>query len=101
MEFSIKQIKRIAAQLASIEIWIVAALVAGTFVYARLLPVAVMVAGIFWIIRWVAYGKPSVRTPADWTIIILLVMIPVSWWITTHPEKTDPQIYRLLTAYPP
>lgn len=73
-------------------------LVAASLVSERLLPAAVGVAGGFWIIRWVANGCPSVRTPADWAIALLVLMIPVTLWATALPGMTQPQVYRLLTG---
>ena len=63
-----------------------------------LLPVCVFAAVIFWSIRWVAYERITIRTPADWSIAILVLMIPVALWATAIPEVTTPQVYRLLTG---
>lgn len=72
--------------------------VVASFVIDRALPVAVALAGLFWLIRWLAYGRPSQRTPADWAIFLLILMIPVTLWATALPEKTLPQVYRLLAG---
>jgi putative inorganic carbon (HCO3(-)) transporter len=65
-------------------------------VFTNLLPYAVAVAAVFWVFRWLGKGYPSKRTPADWTIIIILLMGLIAFWITALPEITHPQIYRLL-----
>lgn len=60
-----------------------------------LLPWAVLIALLFWPVRWIANGRPSRRTPVDFGITILVLMIPVTLWATALPEKTIPQVYRL------
>jgi putative inorganic carbon (HCO3(-)) transporter len=67
-------------------------------VLPRFLPVAIVVAAFFWLSRWLATRRLTVRTPADWGIILILLMIPVTLWATALPEITVPQIYRLLSG---
>jgi len=93
-----QRIGSIARGLAAFEIWLVGLAVVASFVIDRALPVAVALAGLFWLIRWLAYGRPSQRTPADWAIFLLILMIPVTLWATALPEKTLPQVYRLLAG---
>jgi putative inorganic carbon (HCO3(-)) transporter len=92
------QLRRGAAFLAGYEIWIVIPLVVGGLLTTRLMPVAVGVAGSFWGIRWVGTGRLSIRTPADWAIGLLVVMIPVTLWATALPDQTMPQVFRLLNG---
>ena len=92
------RISGMANKLASFELWVVAPVVAASVISARFLPVAVGIAAIFWILRWIARGKPSLRSPADLAIILLAAMIPVTLWATASPEKTIPQALRLLTG---
>lgn len=94
----LKRITGIANTLASMEIWIVAPLIAASVLSAVVFPVAVGVAAFFWILRWIGRGRPSFSTPADWSIFLLVVMIPVTIWATALPEKTIPQVLRLLTG---
>ena len=70
--------------------------VIGSIAVERLLPVALVVAACFWLVRWLAYGRPTVRTPGDWAIGLLVVMIPVTLWATALPEVTRPEVLRLL-----
>jgi putative inorganic carbon (HCO3(-)) transporter len=88
----------LAAHLAGLEIWLVALAVASSFVSLRLLPVAVGVAAAFWLVRLAAYGRLTVRTPADWGVLLLLLMLPVTLWATALPDQTLPEVYRLLTG---
>jgi len=94
----VERIKRISNELASLELWVVVPLVAASFVSARVFPAAVGVAAFFWILRWIGRGKPSLRTPADWAILLLVAMIPVTLWATALPEKTIPQAWRLVAG---
>lgn len=61
-------VRTMAVRLATFEIWPVALGVAAGAALTRALPVALALAGCFWIVRWVAYGRPSVHTPGDWGI---------------------------------
>ena len=89
-------LKAAARTLASFEIWLVGLLVFASLFSTRVLPWAVFLAGGFWLVRWVAYGHPSVRTPSDLGILALLLMVPVTLWITALPETTRILVYRLL-----
>jgi len=89
------QIRKIAGWGAELEIWLVTAAVAASLVFVRLLPWAAVLIGVLWGIRWFARGRLSVHTPADWGIILLLGMVPVTLWATALPELTYPQVFRL------
>lgn len=93
-----KQIQGLAAHMAAVEIWVVAICVAASAVSARLLPWAVGISSLFWGIRYLAYGYLSARTPADWPITLLALMIPVTLWTTALPGVTVQAVYRLLTG---
>ena len=77
------------------ELWIVAAAVGLSMLKISLLPWAVLIAALYWPVRWVAEGHPSRRAPADWGIVLLALMLPVTLWATALPEKTTIQVYRL------
>ena len=62
------------------------------------LPIAVGVAAAFWGVRWLAYGRPSIPTPPDWTVTVLVLLVAVTLEATAFPDKTIPQVYRLLTG---
>lgn len=71
------------------------AVLAG-FLSARALPWAVILAVVFWPIRWLAFRQWTRRTPLDWPILILMLLAPVTLWATALPDVTWPQVYRLL-----
>lgn len=93
-----KLIRTVAAYLAATEIGVVGLAVAASVLSARALPWAIATGIVFCLVRWIAYSRWSVRTSVDWPISLLLLMIPVTLWITPLPEMTRPQVYRLLTG---
>ena len=64
----------------------------------QLLPAVVISAAFFGLVRKVAYGRFSVRTPCDLNIILLVVMLPVAVWVTVLPEITTIQVLRVLVG---
>jgi hypothetical protein len=81
-------------KLTSVEIWVISLLVLVSMVRSQLLPAVVISAAFFWLVRKVAYGRFSVRTPCDLNIIMLVVMLPVAVWATVFPEITTIQVVR-------
>lgn len=92
------RIRTFAISLVSLEALFVASSVFASIISQRLLPVAVGVAGLFWLIRWFALGRPSVRTPADYPIMLLVLLLPITLWITNFPDTTREQVLRLLSG---
>ena len=86
----------LARRLLDHEALIVAAAAAATFVDSRWLPLAVVVGLAFWPLRWLVTRRFTLRTPADWGIAGLLLMLPVTLWVTAYPEETRIQALRLL-----
>ncbi len=72
--------------------------IAASLVSARFLLPAVLITVFFWLIRFLAYGRFSYRTPADIPILILSATIPITLWVTAFPETTSIQVYRLLSG---
>ncbi len=70
--------------------------VAAAVASERLLPAALLAAALFWPLRWLATGRPTVRTPGDWAIGLLALMLPVTLWATALPEVTRPAVLQLL-----
>jgi len=93
-----RSISKIASHLAEIELWLVAFFVGLSMAFPRLLPLTIGVAGFFWLVRLLAYGRLSVRTPADFPIILLLLMTPITMTVTPLPQVTRLQILRLLSG---
>lgn len=64
----------------------------------RLLPTALVAAAAFWLVRWVAWGRLTVRTPADAPAGILILLMPLTLWVTALPEVTRQQVMWLLAG---
>jgi putative inorganic carbon (HCO3(-)) transporter len=94
----LERIVPFSRKLAAIELWTVSLVVASSFVSSRLLPAAFIISIMFCLVRWLAYRRISQQTPADWVIILLILMIPVTIQATAFPETTWPQVYRLLSG---
>jgi O-antigen ligase len=47
---------------------------------------------LLWGVRYLARGRLTVRTPLDWPLAILLVMLPVSLWATFDPLLSFPKL---------
>ena len=73
-----------------------AILVAAGMVSPRWLPAAPIGAMIFCLVRWLFTGQLYKRTPADWSLIVLLLMVPVTFWATLLPLTTRVDVLRLL-----
>ena len=84
--------------MALAELPIVSIAIGISFLKTSFLPFVVILEIFFWIIRWFAYKRISCRTPADWTILLMVLMIPVTIWLSPLVSKTLLQVYRLLGA---
>jgi O-antigen ligase len=84
--------------LAQNEIWIVGGIIAASVAFTRLLPFAVGAALLFWVLRRLAFGRFSQRTPLDWAVGLLALMLPVTLWATPRPDATLPEVLRLGTG---
>jgi putative inorganic carbon (HCO3(-)) transporter len=91
-------VRRVAGLIAQHEIWPVAFMVAASFVWSSLLPAAVLTAAVFFIVRWIAYGRLTKRTAVDWPVILILITAIITAWVTALPSKTNPQVFRLLSG---
>lgn len=83
--------------LAQIELGVVGLLVALGVVYFPLLPIALTVGALFWLVRAMAHGRITVRSLADWPLGLLILMLLITACATPLPEITTPQIYSLLS----
>jgi putative inorganic carbon (HCO3(-)) transporter len=90
--------RKFALSLTKLEIWVVGLCVVGSFIYQRLLPVAVSSALAFALLRWIAHSQFTIPTPVDWPIGFLMVMLPVTCWVSAAPDITIPQVLRLLAG---
>jgi putative inorganic carbon (HCO3(-)) transporter len=77
---------------------VVGLLLFTSLVWTQLLVITVVIGTAFWVIRWLATGKISIRTPVDWGNILLVLLVGVSCLITSLPGTTAPQVLRLLSG---
>jgi putative inorganic carbon (hco3(-)) transporter len=89
-------IKQAGRWVISVEVWVVAALAAACALSDRLLLPAVLLAALFWPLRWLAYGRLTIRTPLDWPAAVLALLVPITLLATPLPDITLPQVYRLM-----
>ncbi len=99
----VRFLHNLAEILIKIEIWPVVLMLAASLIWPQLLLAAVLTAAFFWPFRWIVAnkgfgGQPTLRTPGDWAMILLLLMALVSLWATSLPAKTTPQVLRLLSG---
>ncbi len=95
---SLSSVKIYLEKLTSTEIWVISILALVSMVWSQLLPAVIISAAFFWLVRKVAYGRFSVRTPCDLNIILLVLMLPVAVWVTVLPEITTIQVLRVLVG---
>ncbi len=91
-------IKHFASQISTIEIWAAGLAIAASIASERILPIAFLVVLIFWPIRWLGSNRITRRTPLDFQILVIGLLLPVTLWATPLPEITQPQVLRLLTG---
>ena len=81
----------------SVELGIIGACVAGSVLIERLLlPAAIVVISIL-AFRILLY-RSWIRTPTDWAIAGLVLMLPITLWASALPDKTLLQVCRLITG---
>jgi putative inorganic carbon (HCO3(-)) transporter len=51
-----------------------------------------------WIVRWIARGHLSLPTPLDGPVVLLLLTVPVTCWVTVDPPLTAIAVSRLLAG---
>lgn len=93
---STSRVRRWAGLLADLSIWPLAATVAVSVVTERALGLALAIALVQILARWLADGSLITRTRADGAILGLALMACVSLAITARMDLTAPQVGRLL-----
>lgn len=51
---------------------------------------------ILWVLRWRVRGRLTRRTPLDWPILFLLVMLPISLVVSADVDRSLPKFFGLL-----
>ncbi len=85
-------------KILDLEVWVVAGAVALSVVSPRLLWLPIAAGLVFYPLRWAAARTIIRRTPGDWGVLLVSLLIPVTLWATALPELTQPQVLRLLSG---
>lgn len=91
-------IQESSRKILTFEIWFLLALSALSFFWLQLLPVIALAALLFWMLRLVANGYLTLRTPADWGIILLCLAMLVSVYTSPILDKTITQVWRVISG---
>jgi putative inorganic carbon (HCO3(-)) transporter len=92
------KLKSWATWVADREIWPLALGVALATFTARWAPWGLALLAALWPVRWLARGRPTVRTPLDLPACLLVLTVPVSFYITRDPPATFVAVSRLLAG---
>ena len=90
--------RRLAQRITGLELWLLGLTVVASSLWPEFLPLAVVLGVIFCFVRWFVYGKPGVRTPADWGIFLLAALAVFGIWKASYPDVTTVQVFRLLAG---
>ncbi|MEA3438726.1 MAG: O-antigen ligase family protein [Chloroflexota bacterium] len=83
------------SKILSAEFWVVFIFVLLGFFIAEMLFITIIVGLSFWILRWFALGRLTIRTPSDWGIGLLVLMTGFTLWATTLSLLTYYQVLRI------
>ncbi len=92
------RLRKFSESVISIEIWLAALAIGVSMVSSSFLLPTTLFIFCLWIIRRVAQGRWTKRTPADWAILGILLTMPITLWATISLETTSLQVFRLLTG---
>jgi putative inorganic carbon (hco3(-)) transporter len=87
-----------ARALADAEPWLVGPFLVLGLMIPRLLGAALIVAAGFWLVRWIAWGRLTVRTAGDASIAVLTLLTPATLWVTAVPDVTRQQVLWLASG---
>lgn len=90
--------RRYARALVDFEPGLVIPFLALGLMIPQLLGAALVVAILFWVVRWVAWGRLTVPTAGDPPIAVLVLMFPVTQWATALPDVTRQQVLWLASG---
>jgi len=51
-----------------------------------------------WALRLPVTGRLTVRTPVDWPVLVLILLLPVALWASADVSMTGPSLYRLVAG---
>jgi len=90
------RLESIARWLVAKEIWILLLLGPLFLLPRRSFSVVFLAIPILWILRWRVRGRLTRRTPFDWSILGLLVMLGVSFLVSADLDRSLPKLAGVL-----
>ena len=88
----------LATTLLHVELWWVLAAVPFLIFPGAASRWAAAAIALLWLLRLLATGRLTSRTPADVPILVLLLMLPVALWASADMDMTYPALYRLIAG---
>ena len=93
------KLRRWCASIAEFEILPLAVGVAlASFAAVPWAAVGLILIGVLWLVRWLARGRLTVRTPVDWPTMLLVLTVPISLFVTTQPGTSLAETASLLAG---
>ena len=89
---------RLGAAVGRVELWWVLAALPLLLFPSRYSPWALSSLALLWVLRWAATGHLTVRTPVDAPALVLVLLLPISWYFSADKAMTDPALYRLISG---
>ncbi len=89
-------LKKAAGWVTSMEPWLLLAATPFLMFPNRFTPALVALLALPWLARRLTQGHFTARTPMDWPILILLVMLPVSLWASVDVQRSMPKLYGII-----
>ena len=88
-------VRRTGHILLALEVFIVGPAILGAAFLNRFFEIALGIAAVFWILRYLVRREWSVRTSLDIPLTFMVLMVPVAWLVSARLEVTRVQVYRL------
>ncbi|MBC8252508.1 MAG: O-antigen ligase family protein [Ardenticatenia bacterium] len=95
---SVTVLKSVFSRLADHEIWLLVVIVPLLIRSGRYLKVGLVLLLLPWLLRLLAHGRLSVRTPLDWPLGLILIWLPVNVWASADKTLTWPALAQLLAG---
>ena len=92
------KVKRMTEWITAHELWFLAVPIPLLIFPNPATPLALIGVAFLWLIRWVARGHITVRTPVDVPIVGLLVMIPVALYASVDLAKSWIILYQVIAG---
>jgi putative inorganic carbon (HCO3(-)) transporter len=89
-------LKTTARWVVRMEPWLLLAVMPFLMFPNRFTPALIPLLSLPWLARKFTQGRFTARTPMDWPILILLLMLPVSLWASTDVQQSMPKLYGII-----